>query len=288
MFFTTKKHSYRTIKLLGRGKKSEVYLAIDETKKHWAIKVLPLVNGKSGVFYNEIKTNEIIQKCCKQQTPYVNRYIDFGVTEKFAFIVMNCRDCDLYSYVFENNIKLTIIDIRSIFFKICLGVKAMHEAGIAHLDIRPENILIDVNTKNPLLSDFGGSCVSDTCDMCKNVISPTGGKLSIYFPPELNASNILFDHFKVDMYSLGILLLVLIEGKFPASDNDNVILSNQIPSGCRSLVQNLVERNPAKRFTLAQTLEHPWFKEEYSNRISFFKCLKELIPKILIRRQCKN
>jgi serine/threonine protein kinase len=33
-------------------------------------------------------------------------------------------------------------DIASIFRKICLGVEALHERGIAHRDIKLENILV--------------------------------------------------------------------------------------------------------------------------------------------------
>jgi p21-activated kinase 1 len=53
--------------------------------------------------------------------------------------------------------KMTQSEIKTLFKKVCLGVKHMHIKGYSHRDLKLENILIfeENNKIYPKISDFG-------------------------------------------------------------------------------------------------------------------------------------
>lgn len=75
-------------------------------------------------------------------------------TDKFYMIAMEYISCgDLLSYVRKRS-KLTEPIAKFIFKQIIKGLIFIHNKGIAHRDIKLDNILIDINS-NIKLCDFG-------------------------------------------------------------------------------------------------------------------------------------
>lgn len=69
---------------------------------------------------------------------------------------------------------LVLSKILQVYYGACLGVKTVHEKGLIHVDVRPENIFVDDDvitnaTSAPLgrLSDFE-SCIRQGSLDCKN------------------------------------------------------------------------------------------------------------------------
>merc|ERR1712137_802691 len=95
-----------------------------------------------------------------------------------------------------------------IFHEICKAVGEIHTAGCAHLDLKPENVLI--NQKDGKLEvylcDFGSSSLNSS------TVGWRGTKY--YAPPELR-SNDAYQTQPADLWSLGILLHVILTGTFP-------------------------------------------------------------------------
>ncbi len=46
-------------------------------------------------------------------------------------------------------------DVKKIIYQILLGLLHCHEKGIVHRDIKPQNLLIDLETLNTKISDWG-------------------------------------------------------------------------------------------------------------------------------------
>ncbi|KAK3123013.1 hypothetical protein QOZ80_8AG0622250 [Eleusine coracana subsp. coracana] len=90
---------------------------------------------------------------------------------------------------------------------ICLGLQHLHQQRINHLDLKPENVLLDAQME-PKITDFGLSRFfqdKQSAIFTKNISGTPG-----YVPPEMIDNGEI--SFKSDIYSLGILLQKLLMG----------------------------------------------------------------------------
>ena len=89
----------------------------------------------------------------------------------------------------------------------------LHEAGVIHGDLKPQNVLIKGN--NPLLSDFGISRIFKYVGENVTPIGFTPG----YAAPEVE-QGVVND--KSDVYSMGTLIIELLTGESPVSGSTNL------------------------------------------------------------------
>ena len=203
--------------------------------------------------------------------------------ENFGFIVMKAYDCDLFAISFEENDSLLPESVvKTLFKKICFGIKNLHHEGIAHLDIKPENILIDRNTMEPYICDFGNAYTStaNTKRRKSNFkIIPALGYRGTrrYSSPEMDESPFSYDPYSADIYSLGITLYILLVGSYPILSKDGSINFNEnqycFSKDCIDLLQSLLNKDPYKRYSIDNILKHPYLtkKKTAFSRVSKFK-----------------
>ncbi len=99
------------------------------------------------------------------------------------------------------------------FKQLTEAVKYMHSLGVAHLDIKPQNILVDMETGLLKLIDFGSAIVfkvdgldTSNCDIVRGTPS--------YLPPEvLGKDSCMLD--KVDVWSCGVVLYNIVYNQMP-------------------------------------------------------------------------
>ncbi|MFK7820244.1 MAG: protein kinase [Planctomycetaceae bacterium] len=87
-----------------------------------------------------------------------------------------------------------------------------HRRNVIHRDIKPSNILLDAETGQPYVTDFGLACNFDTARDASIAGTPT------YMSPE-QASGTKLDH-RSDMFSVGVLFYELLFGTRPFSGKD--------------------------------------------------------------------
>lgn len=90
----------------------------------------------------------------------------------------------------------------------------MHSYGVAHLDIKPDNVLID-SEFNLKLADFGMAGVKQSID---ELFTDCVGTAQ-YKAPEINGVQ-EYDGFKADVYSAGVTLFTMFSGIPPYSKAD--------------------------------------------------------------------
>jgi len=110
------------------------------------------------------------------------------------------------------------IDIKQMFYEICLGVKKIHSEGIVHRDLSLENLLL-IENKNyvrkkmpklrPVICDFG-LAAKDRVGAFRDSV----GKLGYMSPECLSAR---YDGKKNDIWCLGIILVMMVMGAPPYS-----------------------------------------------------------------------
>ncbi|CCF58187.1 hypothetical protein KAFR_0E00330 [Kazachstania africana CBS 2517] len=137
--------------------------------------------------------------------------------------VMELGKCDLFHLISKSGWKNVHLNEKYCIFKqICLGIKFMHDKGIAHRDIKPENILFDYDGVVKI-TDFGISnwLYNEPRDFESGIKLFAG---MIGSPPYTAPEVMMYDAKKnysvdlqkpydarlMDSYALGILLMVMV------------------------------------------------------------------------------
>jgi len=92
---------------------------------------------------------------------------------------------------------------------ICQGLNYLHENRIVHLDLKPENVLLDDNMV-PKIIDFGLSRCFEEKQTSKSITSKLCGTVG-YIAPELYSGNKIT--MKSDIFSLGIIIIEILTGQ---------------------------------------------------------------------------
>ena len=148
----------------------------------------------------------------------------------------------------------------------------MHNAHICHRDFRVENIILDKDY-NPKIYEFEFASIN--ANNFNDYCTGTG----CYMAHEILEKH-PYDGFKADIFSLGQLIFMLVNGMFGfnvPNDKDKLyflIKSNQLnkywslrvnininPSDeFKDLFIRMVAYDPLQRSTIAEVLNHPWFQ----------------------------
>ena len=187
---------------------------------------------------------------------------------------------DLFSFVSSTQSKtLSEHYVKQVFHGMASAVQLCHENGICHRDISLENFLFGDNTKSfPVLIDFGLSIQMNPTFQ----INHTGpvGKVG-YMAPELwiQPSKLkTYDGRKVDSWSLGVVLFILVTRMEPWKKADSseaffqkIVLEKDLKTvmnqfSCNNysplltdLLQCILNSDPNERPCVFQILQHPWF-----------------------------
>ena len=245
---------YKITEEIGVGGQAAVFSAKNVTDHTIAVKIsdFTLPRNWKG-FSREMDTIQALKPWNHQ---YLCNILAIEELDEYGYIAMEKYDCDIFEYI-ERQDGISEEFGKNLFKKICIGLKNMHSSGIAHLDIKPENIMYDRKTKNPYIGDFGCSYNFSQ----KRTCSLLGG--TQYFHPPEYASCSPFDPVKSDIFSLGVTLHVLLTGYYPYDVNENVdkrhlYINDELSPECKNLLCKMLNKNPKKRISLDGIMHHPW------------------------------
>lgn len=194
---------------IGKGAFGEVYLGKDKlTNKAKAIKIMKTVDEK--IYENEVN---ILKKIAKKHCfRHVICLTDYFIYKKQLVLVTDKIEGISLNEFLKNKLEKSLNkeDIKYIIYQLVYALRYIHEdLDIAHLDIKPANIMIDPTTLELSIIDFGLSCENKCM---------SGGTLD-YMSPEYYQKfrtkkkiNII-DGKRTDMYALGVIIYQLIFGK---------------------------------------------------------------------------
>ena len=236
-----------------------------------------LEENLNTILEDYIKEFEIMKICSNNNDYSVKCYEYFQSEESFAIIMELC-DKSLMQILAAERFKnksdgLSVEKIYEIMKQLNNAFKVMEENKIIHRDLKLENILVKYNDEEHSnftikLSDYGCSRRLDSLSINKCV---TNVGTPIYTAPEILMGKEY--NYKVDLWSIGIILYMLKFGKSPFSGEINLSLFNNINNFKKNslkstgnkeldnLIQNLIEKDPDKRLSWDEYLEHPFFKD---------------------------
>ncbi|OMJ79050.1 hypothetical protein SteCoe_20995 [Stentor coeruleus] len=247
---------------IGHGKFSVVYTALEKnTNKTWAVKIMKrkITNSiERELIHNEINILKILnhQNIVKMKDTFLNssrtliieEFLDGGSLENYVGLLT------------ENDIKIVAKQLLDV-------ISYIHEVGVIHRDIKLDNVLLaeksDIMTVK--LVDFGLSIFAMPGKILNGVCGTVG-----YTAPEIYSENGYGN--KVDIWSLGVLIYVMLAKKMPFRGNCNQDIIeatiNREPDfeelasfspQAMEFVKKLLRKNPKERPRAVNARKHEWF-----------------------------
>uniref|UniRef100_A0ACD5ZTP0 Uncharacterized protein n=1 Tax=Avena sativa TaxID=4498 RepID=A0ACD5ZTP0_AVESA len=255
--------------LLGRGTFAKVYLAHPVAGgEPVAVKVIDKaeVLGIPGMAPRVLREVAAMRRL---RHPGVLRLHEVLATRSRIYLVMELAPRgDLQSALAANRKGFPERTARRIFVQLASALAHCHARGVAHRDVKPQNILLDA-AGGLKVSDFGLSAALVVPGSADALLLTACGTPAYAAPEVLRRK--AYDGAKADAWSCGVVLFVLLAGRLPFDDANIVEMCSKalrreyelppcVSQQARRLVHRLLDPNPATRMAI-ETLSssHPWF-----------------------------
>jgi len=278
---------YEVQKKIGEGAYGKIYKV--KNKQSGDIRAMKQITKTKitdmGKFQTEIKILSMLDH------PNIVRLFEVIEDDKYYNLLEElCTGGELLTRAKNNQLKEK--DIARIFNQIMSGVAYIHGMGIAHRDLKLENILFSSEKpSSPIkIIDFGFSVFlgknnenskdKETETEKKTVYKRLKSKVGTlyYISPEIIKGN--YDE-KCDIWACGVILYILLAGYPPFNGNTDKEVYNQITNikldfekerwkniskYAKELIKNML--TPAKnRFTAKQVLSSKWLEVKLKDDI---------------------
>jgi len=195
--------NYEVIRRLGEGAASVIYAVRDpETGRTYALKHVERRKPKDIRFIEQMESEFEISRqfthrnLRKTYELKINRSLLLKVTEAFLLMEM------VEGKPLDVRPPAKVFDTIITFMHVAMGLRAMHQLGYVHCDIKPNNILMD-DAGNVRVIDFGQSCKIGTT---KARIQGTPDYIA---PEQVNKQPVTV---QTDVYNLGATLYWALTG----------------------------------------------------------------------------
>lgn len=200
-------------------------------------------------------------------------------------------------------------DAARLMHEVASALAFIHGVGVVHADLKPENLLLC--SKNRLdgtikMIDFGcavvenvdGTEAASALQSQKDISTGT----TAYWPPERFQKGAMPDA-PSDIWAAGVILYIMLAGVHPfdiegiSSDEEiekriqsaaspplDPEYTSHLSDSAKDLIKRLMEKDPAKRLTAYEMLQHPWVRgetattdkmEDSDKKLSRFKELRQ-------------
>ena len=247
--------NYDVLECLGEGAKSTIYRVCDPvTKRIFAMKHVVRDMQKDIRFVEQMETEFEISR--QFNHPNLRRSYELKISKKLllkvaeAFLLMEYVE----GTPLDQRPPRSVMENIDTFLQVARGLKALHELGFVHCDMKPNNI-IRSDSGEVRIIDFGQSCAIGTI---KERIQGTPDFIA---PEQVNRRPVTV---QTDVYNLGATLYWCLTGKHVPTvytvskkgDNSFLLenrietpqdLNPKIPLSLSNLVMDCVSVRPQKR-----------------------------------------
>merc|ERR1711936_1337378 len=281
---------------LGEGSYGKVETCVNiYTGLEYAVKV---IEKRPGFYCRPKVLKEIeIYHLCRGQQNIIQLIEYFEETERFCLVFEKINGGPLLDHI-QARIYFTEAEASAIIADLAQALKYLHNKGIAHRDIKPDNILcVNSSAPSPVkLCDFD-LCSEASIDISTPTLLTPVGSVE-YMAPEVVDTFLIDDYDdddesicynkKCDLWSLGVIMYILLCGYAPFSGNcgldcgwdrgesctdcqerlfssikeGRLVFPDQhwsaISPQAKDLIQRLLVKDSGTRLDANQVLDHPW------------------------------
>ncbi|KAL1537332.1 Calcium-dependent protein kinase 15 [Salvia divinorum] len=273
--FEDVKSKYSIGKELGRGQFGVTYACTDTaTGRQYACKSILKRKLVSKSDREDMKREVHIMQHLSGQPNIVEFRGAYEDRQSVHLVMELCGGGELFDRIIAKG-HYSEKDASDLCRQIVNVVDHCHFMGVMHRDLKPENFLLSSKEEKAMLkaTDFGLSVFIEDGKVYRNIVGS-----AYYVAPEVLKRSYGKE---IDIWSAGVILYILLSGVPPFwAETENgifdAILKEEvdfvsqpwpsISNSGKDLVRKMLTKDPKKRITSSEVLEHPWIKGQASDK----------------------
>ena len=259
-------NQYKFIRWIKSGGYGQVFLSKHVyTKKEYAIKQIDTTDFSNEDLYNISREHLILRSMIHKNV--IRCHDSFAHNNKF-YTVMDFAEGGELTFLLKDKGALSEDEAKKIFKQIYEAVCYIHSQNIIHRDLKPNNILfLDKERTHVVIIDFGISGMANGNQREKIKAGTTS-----FLPPEIASGEEFSSNPKLDIWSMGVILYLMVEGAYPFDGKNTKeiitsILRNRlefnkkikISQPLKTLIGGMLEKNYRFRIDDDSELFNKWF-----------------------------
>lgn len=230
----------------------------------------------------------------KLRHPHIVNLKEVVTTDAFTYIIMELLSGgELFHRIIEKGC-FPEPDAQMLFAQILMSMEYLHSMNIVHRDVKPENILYCSEGSDDIkLIDFGyagiWSAEKPLTGLCGTPDYVAPEVLTWYDDDDKGTAYGKGS----DMWSMGVLLYVILSGCSPFNGEEEEQLLKlvaeakyefyekeweHVSAEAKELISKLLVVEPTERYTMEQTLAHPWLAEAVTKSRALVKAKQNPPP----------
>jgi serine/threonine protein kinase/tetratricopeptide (TPR) repeat protein len=270
---------YEILKTLGEGGMGAVFKAHDtEVDRIVALKVIRPELASSSEILQRFRQELVLARQITHRN--VVRIYDLGVADRVRFISMEYIEGEELGQILKKRGKLPPKEAAEIMLQVCYGLAAAHQAGVVHRDLKPQNIMIDMEGRAAVM-DFGIASSTETVTLLSQAspgvaegpagLTRIGSLLGTprYMSPEQARAEKL--GVRSDLFTVGLILYEITVGSLPPhaaglkgllADRGSkqipppIEADPEMPRALNNIITRCIQRDPEARYQTIEPLIH--------------------------------
>jgi eukaryotic-like serine/threonine-protein kinase len=256
---------YEVERRIGSGGMGVVFKAFDtELNRPVAVKVLAPHLARNGAARQRFSRESRAAAAVVHEHVVAIHNVDSNA--EYPYLVMQYVAGESLQSRVDREGPQSVERILRIGIQAALGLSAAHQQGIVHRDIKPANILLEDGVDRLLITDFGLARTVDDASLTHTGV--VAGTPSYMSPEQASGDDV---DLRTDLFSLGSVLYFVATGHPPFRAERAMGVLNkichhrhrpvwqvnaQVPDALSFVIDRLLEKRPAKRFSDASSVAH--------------------------------